>query len=121
MAVGLSETDANAIVAALDGTYMQLHTNDPGAAGTTAIATESDRQLISLDIPAGGAATNDGAIVWTDVAANEAYSHYSLWTAVTAGTFKFSGLITADAVLIGNTFTIAIGDLSVTVSTVAAA
>lgn len=120
MAVGLSETDANAIVAGLDGTYIQLHVGDPGAAGTANAATETTRKLISLGAVSGGSATNDGAITWTSIAGSQDPTHYSLWTAVSAGTFKFSGTITADAYTAGNTFTIDVGQLLIAVSTVAA-
>ena len=43
----------------------------------------------------------------------ETYSHVSLWTASSGGTFIASGSITASAVSIGDTFTIPIGDITV--------
>ena len=102
MAVGLSAAEANAIVNGLDGLYIQLHTADPGAAGTTAVATETTRKQVSLAAASGGAASTDAALEWTSVAGSETYTHYSLWTAASAGTFEFSGTLTADAVTAGN-------------------
>ena len=70
MAVGLSAAEANAIVDGLDGLYIQLHTADPGAAGTTAAATETTRKQVSLAAASGGAASTDAALEWTSVAAS---------------------------------------------------
>ena len=53
----------------------------------------------------------DAAVTWTAVAASEDYSHYSAWDAVSAGNFLWSGLITASAVVAGDTFTLAPGDI----------
>lgn len=132
MALGFAAATGNAI---LDGfgnntaytgeaaIYMQLHTAAPGAAGTTSIATETTRKSVSF----GAAATvssvstmkNDAAITWTSVAGSETYTHFSLWSASTSGTFLGSGTVTANAVTAGDTFTIAIAGLVVTVSTAA--
>ena len=120
MAVGLSAAEANGIVNGLDGSYIQLHTADPGAAGTTSVATETTRKVISLAAASGGSASTDAAIEWTSISGSQDATHFSLWSAATGGTFLFSGTITADAYPAGNTFTIASGDLTVSVSTVAA-
>lgn len=120
MAVGHSATVANAIVSALDNSWMKLHIGDPGAAGTANAANETTRQQISLATPSGGTASNDAAIEWTSISGSQDATHFSLWDASTAGTFLFSGTITAAPYTAGNTFTIAIGDLDITVSTVAA-
>ena len=120
MALGLSAAEANSIINGLDASWIQLHTNDPGAAGTTAVATETTRKQISLATASGGAAVSDADISWTTIAGSEDATHFSLWDASTAGNFLFSGTITAAAYSAGNTFTISSGDLSVSVSTVAA-
>jgi hypothetical protein len=125
MAVGHSAAEAAKIVStgsntALDGSYIKLHTGDPGAAGTANAATETTRKQISLGTPSGGVVTNDTAITWTSIAGSEDATHFSLWTAATAGTFLFSGTITAAAYTAGDTYEIAIGGLTITHSTVAA-
>ena len=65
--------------------------------------------------------SNDTAISWTagEVDSTEDYTHWSGWTLVTGGVFIMSGPMTANAVVIGDTFTIPIGDLDLTAGTVA--
>lgn len=129
MAVGLAAATANAI---LDGlcrsavwtepaaVWVKLHTADPSAAGTTSPATEADRVQATFGTGAsGGAIANTVALTWTNVAASEDYTHYSAWDDQTAGSFLFSGTITANAVTAGDTFTIAIGDLDVSLGVAA--
>ena len=125
MALGHSAAEAAKIVStgsnvALNGSYIKLHVGDPGAAGAANAATETTRKLISLGTPSAGVVTNDTAITWTSIAGSEDATHFSLWTASTAGTFLFSGTITAAAYTAGNNYEIAIGGLTITQSTVAA-
>lgn len=96
--------------------YIQLHTADPGAAGTTAVATESTRQSISFGAAAGGAIANDTAVTWTSVAGSEDYTHFSLWDASSNGNFLWSGTVTANAVTTGDNFEIPVGDLDLDIS-----
>lgn len=131
MAVGLSSSIANYLLDALcNGTnytaltqpvYIKLHTGDPGAAGTANAAGNTTRKSVSFGAAASGVCSNDAAISWTsgEVTTTEDYTHYSIWSASTAGTFYFSGTITANAVTAGDTFTIAIGDLDLVLSVAA--
>ncbi len=128
MAVGLAAATANSLLDALVNAsnytaptevWVQLHIGDPGAAGTANTATETTRKQLSAGAASGGAVTSDAALTWTSVAGSEDFSHYSAWTASTAGTFLFSGTITANAVTSGDTFTIAIGDFDLSLSTAA--
>ena len=130
MAVGLASATAQSLLNALfnqanytapTALHIQLHTGDPGAAGTANVATETDRQDItsSFSTASGGTVTNDVAITWTNVAGSEDFTHYSVWSASTAGTFYWSGTITANAVTAGDTFTIPVGDLDGSLSTAA--
>jgi len=90
---------ANALRSAI--THMQLHSGDPGAAGTSNV-TSAARQAITWS-----AATNDGdfglasSVAFTGVAANGAATYVSLWSASTGGTwygnFQLSGDQTANA------------------------
>ena len=130
MTVGLSSTVANAILNALcrstawtepDAVYVQLHVGDPGSAGTSNAATETDRQQATFGTNAsGGAISNTAALTWTGVAGSEDYTHFSAWDASSSGNFLFSGTMTANAVTTGDTFQIPIGDLDVTQGPVAA-
>lgn len=120
MAVGLPATDANGIVNGLSGTFLKLHVGDPGAAGANNAATEATRKLVTLAAAANGAAATTALMQWTSIAGSQTPTHYSLWTAATAGTFKFSGTLASAGYVAGNTFEIAIGALTITVSTVAA-
>lgn len=98
--------------------YVQLHTGDPGAAGTSNIATNTTRQAATFGSAAAtGAISNTAAIEWTSVSTTETYSHVSLWTASSSGTFLGSDdLSSTAAVTAGDTFRLPIGDLDITVS-----
>ncbi len=122
MADGASATVVNAFLASLlngtsftnyGATYTQLHTGSPGAAGTANIAGNNTRVASgTFTAPSGGACTNNAAINWTSVSTAETYTHVSIWSAVSSGTFLMSGSITANAVAIGDNFSVPIGDIS---------
>lgn len=125
MALGLSATIANdflewlcnasATSAAPTNIWIQLHTADPGSAGTTAVAGNATRKDLtaSMGTAASGLISNNVAITWTagEVDTSEDYTHWSLFDASTVGTFLCSGLMTANAVTVGDEFTIPVGDL----------
>lgn len=129
MAVGLAPAVANAILDALCRSvawsepaelWVKLHIGDPGAAGTANPAGETDRvQAIFASGAAGGAISNTTALQWTGVSNAEDYTHWSAWDSNAAGNFQFSGLMTANAVLIGDNFSIPVGDLDVTLTVAA--
>lgn len=134
MAVGLSSAVAQEILNAIgnDGTttiltamtaaWIQLHTADPGAAGTTAVAGNATRKSISFGAASGGTMSNDAAVSWStsEVDTSEGYTHYSIWSASTSGTFIASGTVTANAVTAGDEFEIPIGDIDLVFSNIAA-
>jgi len=115
MAEGLSSPAADLALAPVLSAYtwIKLHTGAPGSAGTANAATETTRKQATWAAASGGASSNTGALSWTGVAGSEDYTHFSAWSASTAGTFGFSGLITANAVTSGDNFTIPTGDLDV--------
>lgn len=98
--------------------WVKLHTGDPGAAGTSNAAAETTRKQATFgDAAASGAITNTVAVEWTNVSTSETYTHISLWTASTAGTFLGSDdLSSSAAVTAGDTFRIPVGDLDLTVT-----
>lgn len=133
MALGLSATIANdflewlcnasATSAAPTNIWIQLHTADPGSAGLTAVAGNATRKDLtaSMGTAASGLISNNVAITWTsgEVDTSEDYTHWSLFDASSAGTFLCSGLMTANAVTVGDEFTIPSGDLDLSFSTAA--
>lgn len=130
MAVGLASATAAALLDALfnqanytapTAIWMKLHVGDPGAAGTSNAATETTRKDVTAVFAAAsaGTVTNDTAVTWTNVAGTEDYTHYTIWSASTAGTFYWSGTITANAVTAGDTFSLPVGDIDATLSTAA--
>lgn len=130
MAIGLASSVANAwldaICNAADYTaptefWVGLHTGDPGAAGTSNEAANTDRQQASFSAASGGAITTDAALTWANVSDSETYSHVSFWTASSGGTFLGSDdLDVPRAVTAGDTFTIATGDLDLALTPIAA-
>jgi hypothetical protein len=110
MATGLGSAGANTGLDAVAGAYtwVKLHVGDPGTAAT--------RKQATWTAASSGAISNNGALTWTNVAGSEDFTHFTVWTASTAGTFGFSGTVTANAVTAGDTFTIATGDLDVSLT-----
>jgi hypothetical protein len=121
MAVGWSVTAGNSALTTLTGTYdfIQLHVGDPGSAGTANVATENTRMEATFGTASGGSISTTADLEWLDVPAAEDFTHFSVWTLVTGGTFGFSGTITANAVGIGDDFVIQTGDLTVSVDVAA--
>lgn len=94
--------------------YAKLHTGDPGEAGTSNAATETTRKAITFAAASGGTIANDSAGTWSGVAASETYTHISLWDNVSAGNHLWNGPLSASkAVTAGETFTLAIGAVTV--------
>ena len=83
-----------AIDAALTGvTHAQLHTGAPGGSGTSNVAAGVSRASVTGVGGATGAAdTLTGT--WTIPGAGGPYTHYSLWTASSGGTFVNDGTLT---------------------------
>lgn len=129
MAEGLSAAQANAFLNSLcrgtaytppAGIWVKLHTGAPGAAGTSNAAGNTTRQQGTFGTNASaGAISNTVAIAWTSVGTAEDYTHASLWDASTSGNFLGSGAITANAVAVGDDFTLPIGDLDVVITPIA--
>ncbi len=102
MATGQSTTHAHAILNVLRNTaysginpHVQLHTGDPGAAGTANASATTTRMAMTLAAPSAGSAVSS-AMQWTAwVPASETISHFSIWSASTSGTFLQSGALSA--------------------------
>lgn len=116
MATGISTAAANTALDNLVAAYpwVKLHTGDPGAAGTSNAATETTRKQATFASASGAAVTTSADLTWTTVAGSEDYTHVSLWTASSGGSFGASGTVTANAVTSGDTFTVSAGNLDIT-------
>lgn len=91
----------SALDAALSGvTHAQLHTGAPGAAGTTNVAAGVDRCALT-GIGAATAGADSATGTWTIPGAGGPFTHFSLWTAVTAGTFVADGTLDPDETFAG--------------------
>ena len=102
-----------AIDAALSGvTHVQLHTGAPGAAGTSNVAAGVSRAAVSGVGGASGAADTLTA-TFTIPGAGGPYTHYSLWTASSGGTFVNDGTLTPAETFAGA------GTLAVTINVTA--
>lgn len=90
------------------GTYVRLHTADPGAAGTTAGSANTTRVAATFSAASGGAIALSNSPAWASWASgSETISHISVWDAATAGSFLFSvALTTSKAITNGDTFTL---------------
>jgi hypothetical protein len=116
--VGFSTAAANAHLDSQGSTYpwIKLHTGDPGSAGTANAATETTRKQATWSAASGGTKTTSADLSWTAVAGSEDYTHFSMWTASSGGSFGGSGTVTANAVTSGDTFTIPAGELDLSLS-----
>lgn len=87
--------------------YVKLHTGDPGEDCTANAATEATRKAVSWSAASGGSKASSATLTWTNVAATETYTHFSLWDASSAGNALWYGALSASAaVTAGDTFEI---------------
>jgi hypothetical protein len=130
-AVGIASAQADAILNAYArGTsyagnatvFVKLHTGDPGAAGATNAAANTTRVQATFGAAAsGGALSNTAVLDWLNVPNAETYSHVSLWTASSGGTFLGSdALAVARTVAVGDNFQIGVGEIDLTLGAIAA-
>lgn len=89
---------AGSAYSAVAGTFAQLHTGDPGSAGTANISagTTTRNAFTFAASTTGSALALDGApAAWTNGGTSETLTHISVWTAASGGTFLFSVALTA--------------------------
>lgn len=124
MAVGLNTTNtANAWLNTLRGTafaagvtpFAQVHTADPGAAGTTAVSTGvATRQALTFAAASGGSMALSASPSWTATGA-DTLTHVSVWGASTAGTHYANAILSASkTVATSDTFTLSTLTISLT-------
>ena len=87
--------------------YIKLHTADAGEAGTSSAASETTRKVAAWATAASGSIATSATLEWTNVAATETYTHWSMWDASTAGNCLWTGALSSSAaVTAGDTFQI---------------
>ena len=96
--------------------YIKLYVGDPGEDGLNNAAVETTRKLVSFAAAASGAMASDADITWTNVAGTEDYTYFAIWDALAAGNCIWIGTVTANSVTAGDSFTIASGNLTLTLS-----
>ena len=101
--------------------FVQLHTADPGAAGTTAVSVGSaTRNAVTQGAAASGVQANSAApSAWTNGGTSEAISHLSVWDASSGGNFLFSVALTSSQAWV-STNTLTVTSLTLTYSPLAA-
>lgn len=88
-------------------TFVQLHTGDPGSAGTAnVISPDPTRKQIAWSSAASGSKAMSGTLSWTSWASGtETITHISIWDASTNGNVLWSGALAASrTVNDGDTF-----------------
>jgi len=124
MATGISDYLADALLDAVGNNtsfavatvYVKLHVGDPSATGTANPAVETTRKSVSFAAASSGVLASDAAVTWTNIAGSEDATFFTAWDASTSGNFLCSGTITANPYTAGDTFTIASGDLTVSLT-----
>jgi hypothetical protein len=124
MARGITPTQANAWLDTDFATavcFVKLHVGDPGVAATSnAAAGDTTRKQATMGAAAAGVkAMTSMSGVWTNVSTTETLSDVSIWTASSAGTFKWSIALSANQPWV-NTNTFTLTALSFTISPLAA-
>lgn len=100
------------------GFFVKHHTGDPGIAGTSNAATNTTRVSITFGTAATtGTIANTVAASWTSVPASEDYAFWSSWDNISAGAFTASGVTTSNPVVTGDTYTVGIGGIVLTLGT----
>lgn len=105
---------------AIAAVYVQLHTGDPGSAGTSNVSGWGSRVQATFGTAATGPTiSNTAAVTFSSapVGANgETITHISLWSASSAGTFLGSDDITSATLATGDNVNFAIGDIDLTLT-----
>ena len=100
------------------GTYIKLHTADPGAAGTAIASAVTTRAQATFSAASGGALALSNSPSFT-MTATETITHISVWDASTAGNFLWSAQLTTSKSVV-NTDTLTFTTLGVSLSPLAA-
>lgn len=115
MTVGLHTVNtANAILNGLRGTpfsisatWIELHTGDPGAAGTSNPSAVTTRQQATFSAAASGAIALSASPTAWSMTTTETITNIAVWTLATSGNFMWSATLSvAKTVANGDTLTL---------------
>jgi len=98
-------------------TYVQLHTGDPGAAGTGNVSSVTTRPSISFSASSSGTLSASNTPQWTNWAGTngETVNNITVWDAASSGTFLWSATLTTPKTInTGDTFTLSTCTLTIT-------
>jgi hypothetical protein len=112
LATALMDAVGNATAYSAASVYIKLHVGDPGAEGTGNPATELTRKLASFGASSAGTITSDADISWVNISGSQDATFFTAWDNLSAGNFLFSGAITGNPYTAGDTYTIASGSLT---------
>lgn len=122
MADGISVTMADSMLTTLTtspaASYAQLHTGDPGSAGTANVSSVTTREAVTWGSPASGTVAASNEPSWGSWAGTngQEQTDTSYWTASTSGTFDMSIPLSAGVTMdTGDTLTLT--SISVEIST----
>lgn len=113
MTVGIHTVNlANVIIDYLRGTApgaiaslnIQLHTADPGPAGTSNVSAVTTRQVLTLAAGSGGQGVISNSPVFT-MTSTETISHVSIWSHISTGIVLYTGALSVSKSVV-NTDTI---------------
>lgn len=100
------------------GSYVQLHTSNPGAAGTTNVCTGTvgaARKALTWGAASSGSKAMTGAPSWASFDVGQTIASVSVWDASSAGNFLFSAPLSASkTVAVGDTFNLTALSLGLT-------
>jgi hypothetical protein len=129
MAVGVSTTLSNSWLNVIRGgaagttytapaaVYVQLHTANPGTAGTTSVSSVTTRQAATFSASTTGVLSLSNTPSFTSWAGTngEVVSHVSFWDASSTGNFLWSAALTASKTInTGDTLNISSASLTIT-------
>lgn len=120
MPTGFSTSAVEDMLNGLGNPFFQLHFGDPGALGTSNVASGAPRMQGTLAPASGGSRTLGGPVDWPNPWASDpqTITHVSAWSDSTDGEFLFSlALTTGVKLTIG--VTPRLNGLSVTLLTIA--
>ena len=120
MADNLSTTGADAALNAWGAVagYIQLHTGDPGSAGTANVSSTTTRQAVTWGSAASGVLTASNSPEWTAWSGTngEGVTDISFWSGPTGGTFEGS-MPLASAVTMNTSDSLTLTPITVTLPT----
>ena len=87
--------------------WVQLHTGDPGAAGTSNQSAVTTRQQVTWSAASAGSKSQSASPTAWSMTATETIAYVSFWDASTAGNFLGSAAVTTSrSVVNGDTITL---------------